>query len=141
MAIQLNFNTSNEYELIEYPGLVKNNDNMITTLGGLTKVSQVRRKSCLRKEKFSLFLQQVLGGESKRLELRFHPENPFNKPLCGDVNSRAGLLLSIKVRRSKRNPTKPPQFVVKILGYTTKSFTFECKSSYSNCHYLRLELT
>lgn len=59
------------------------------------------------------------------MELRFHPENPFNKPLCGDVAKRAGLLLSIKVRRSKRNPNKPPQFVVKILGYTTKSFTFE----------------
>ncbi|XP_005179773.1 general transcription factor 3C polypeptide 5 [Musca domestica] len=97
----------NEYELIEYPGLVKNTDKMIATLGGLTKVSQ------------------ALGGENKRLELRFHPENPFNKPLCGDVAKRAGLLLSIKVRRSKRNPNKPPQFVVKILGYTTKSFTFE----------------
>ncbi|XP_075150237.1 general transcription factor IIIC subunit l(2)37Cd [Haematobia irritans] len=107
MSVQLNYNAPSEYELIEYPGLVKNDDKMLNTLGGLTKVSQ------------------VLGGESKRLELRFHPNNPFNKPLCGEVNKRAGLLLSVKVRRSKRNPSKPPEFVVKIIGYTTRSFTFD----------------
>lgn len=41
MSVQINFNTSNEYELIEYPGLVKNTDKMLTTLGGITKLSRV----------------------------------------------------------------------------------------------------
>ncbi|TMW45400.1 hypothetical protein DOY81_009522 [Sarcophaga bullata] len=107
MSVQINFNTSNEYELIEYPGLVKDTDKMLTTLGGITKLSR------------------ALGGETKRLELRYHPDNPFNKPLCGDCTKRAGLLLSVKVRKSKRDPNKPPQFTVRILGYINKSFTFE----------------
>uniref|UniRef100_A0A1I8NVG1 Transcription factor IIIC subunit 5 HTH domain-containing protein n=1 Tax=Stomoxys calcitrans TaxID=35570 RepID=A0A1I8NVG1_STOCA len=123
MTIQLNYNACKEYELIEYPGLVKSTENMLNTLGGLAKVSQ------------------VLGGESKRLELRFHPDNPFNKPLCGDVGRRAGLLLSVKVRRSKRNPNKPPQFVVKILGHITKSFTFESLCDFQYLPFARDPIT
>lgn len=70
---------------------------------------------------------KALGGETKRLELRYHPDNPFNKPLCGDCTKRAGLLLSVKVRKTKHDPNKPPQYTVRILGYINKSFTFECE--------------
>ncbi|XP_037806166.1 general transcription factor 3C polypeptide 5 [Lucilia sericata] len=107
MSVQLNFSTTTEYELIEYPGMVKNIDNMISTLGGINKISR------------------ALGGDTKRLELRYHPDNPFNKPLCGESSKRAGLLLSVKVRKSKRDPNKPPQYTIKIMGYINKSFTFE----------------
>lgn len=41
MSVQLNYSTSTEYELIEYPGLVKNTDNMVKTLGGINKISRV----------------------------------------------------------------------------------------------------
>lgn len=71
-----------------------------------------------------------MGGETKRLELRYHPDNPYNKAICGEANERQGLLFSVKVRRSKRNPKKAPQYVVTILGYITKSITFECKYKY-----------
>ncbi|XP_065355616.1 general transcription factor 3C polypeptide 5 [Calliphora vicina] len=107
MSVQLNFSTTSEYELIEYPGMVKNTDKMISTLGGITKISR------------------ALGGDTKRLELRYHPDNPFNKPLSGESSKRAGLLLSVKVRKSKRDPNKPPQYTIKIMGYISKSFTFE----------------
>lgn len=130
MSVQMNFSSNNEYELIEYPGLVKNIDKMISTLGGMNKISRV---SCtqiykfIRTKFYNKLCFQALGGENKRLELRYHPDNPFNKPLSGDSSKRTGLLLSIKVRKSKRNPSKPPLYTVKIMGYVTKSFTFECR--------------
>lgn len=47
MTTQVNYSTTNEYEMIEYPGMVKNTDKMLRTLGGITKVSQVSGEKCI----------------------------------------------------------------------------------------------
>uniref|UniRef100_A0A1B0BJF5 Transcription factor IIIC subunit 5 HTH domain-containing protein n=1 Tax=Glossina palpalis gambiensis TaxID=67801 RepID=A0A1B0BJF5_9MUSC len=107
MSIQLSGASLPEFAVIRYPGLVKDVNKMLCTLGGVTKVSQ------------------ALEGDTKRLELRYHYENPFNKSVYGEINKRAGLLLSIKVRRSKKDRSKPPQYKVDILGCTNTGFTFE----------------
>ncbi|XP_030377277.1 general transcription factor 3C polypeptide 5 [Scaptodrosophila lebanonensis] len=107
MSRQINFNAEEEYERIEYPGRVENTDRMIATLGGISNISK------------------VLGDEKKRLELRFHPDNPYNKPAFGDSIANTGVLLSISVRRHKKDKTRPPQYTVRVLGYCSRSFTFE----------------
>ncbi|KAH8377664.1 hypothetical protein KR093_006586 [Drosophila rubida] len=107
MSRQLNFNLGREYELIEYPGRVVNIDRMEATLGGIVNISK------------------VLDDEKKRLELRFHPENPYNKPTFGDCTDKSGVLLSVTVRRHKRDKTRPPQHFVRLLGYCSRSFSFE----------------
>ncbi|XP_037710294.1 general transcription factor 3C polypeptide 5 [Drosophila subpulchrella] len=107
MSRQLSFSPRKEYELIEYPGRVVNPNRMIATLGGIINVSK------------------VLGDEVKRLALHFHPENPYNKPTFGDCTDKTGVLLSITVRRHKKDKQRPPEYFVRVLGHCSRSFTFE----------------
>ncbi|KAH8400500.1 hypothetical protein KR222_002151 [Zaprionus bogoriensis] len=107
MSRQLNFNPQTKYELIEYPGRVINTDRMITTLGGIVNISK------------------VLDDEKRRLELRFHPTNPYNKPAFGDSTEKSGVLLSVTVRRHKRDKSRPAQHYVRVLGHCRRRFCFE----------------
>lgn len=107
MSRQLSFGVQQEYEVIKYPGRVVNVDRMLSTLGGSVNVSK------------------VLDDEKKRLELRFHPDNPYNKPTFGDCTDRSGVLLSVTVRRHKHDKSRPPQYFVRILGHCTRTFSFE----------------
>ncbi|XP_068140795.1 general transcription factor 3C polypeptide 5 [Drosophila tropicalis] len=107
MSRQLSFNPRREYELIEYPGRVVDTEKMMATLGGPVNISK------------------VLGDEVKRLQLRFHPDNPYNKPVFGDCIDKTGILLSITVRRHRRNKQLPPKYIVRVLGHCSRSFTFE----------------
>ncbi|KAH8350572.1 hypothetical protein KR067_009617 [Drosophila pandora] len=108
MSRQLSFNTQKEYELIEYPGKVVNTDRMLATLGGILNVSK------------------ALGDEVKRMPLHFHPDNPYNKPIFGDSKENTGILLSITVRRHKKDKQRPPEYFVRVLGHCSRTFTFEC---------------
>lgn len=126
MSRQLNFNLQQEYEVIEYPGRVVNADRMVATLGGIVNISKVGRPPFIS---FSLqhpFLQ-VLGDEKRRLELHFHPDNPYNKPTFGDCTDKRGVLLSVTVRRHKRDKSRPPQHFVRVLGHCSRTFSFECE--------------
>lgn len=66
------------------------------------------------------------------MELHFHPDNPYNKAAYGDPCETNGILLSVKVRRSKCDPKKPPKYNVTILGYVDKKYSFDCKLDYIN---------
>ena len=77
-------------------------------------------------------IKQNFGGEQKRMELRFHPKNPFNKPLCGDNCPRAGLLLAVTVRRPKCDTKQPPQYQVRIVGHCKSVVKFE------SCYFVTL---
>ncbi|XP_037941764.1 general transcription factor 3C polypeptide 5 [Teleopsis dalmanni] len=107
MSVQKNLRSPKEIEVIEYPGNVVNVDKMLATLGGINKISQ------------------ALSSQNTALQLKFHPENPFNKPVLCEPVEHTGFLLSVKVRRSKRDKTKPPKYEVTILGNTVRSFIFE----------------
>ena len=71
---------------IEYPGSVQNPEAMLDTLGG---------KTCLFK---------AFDEPSRRLELRFRPEDIFSKPACSERNSTTSLL--VKVTRYKKKESK-----------------------------------
>ncbi|XP_069699295.1 general transcription factor 3C polypeptide 5 isoform X2 [Periplaneta americana] len=71
--------------LVEYPGVVENEEKAIRTLGGLQNISTT----------YSL--------RNRRLELRFRPDDAFSKPACGDKHKTLSLLLKIKIRRKKKN--------------------------------------
>ncbi|XP_045108931.1 general transcription factor 3C polypeptide 5-like isoform X2 [Portunus trituberculatus] len=72
-----------QFVCIEYPGLVENVDNMINTLGGLEKISE------------------VYCEDNRRMELRFRPNDVYCKPTCGERHNTTALLLRV-VRRKKR---------------------------------------
>ena len=68
---------------IEYPGLVQNPEKMVDTLGGKTA------------------LLKAFEDPTRRLELRFRPEDIFSKPTCSERNNTTSLL--VKVTRYKKN--------------------------------------
>ncbi|XP_033606332.1 general transcription factor 3C polypeptide 5 isoform X1 [Cryptotermes secundus] len=77
-------NFDRQLVLVEYPGVVENEDRAIRTLGGLQNISTT----------YSL--------KNRRLELRFRPDDAFSKPACGDRHKTLSLLLKVKVRRQKK---------------------------------------
>lgn len=71
--------------------------------------------------------KKTFCGDIKRMELHFHPDNPYNKAAYGDICETNGILLSVKVCRSKYDSKKPPKYKITILGYVEKSYNFDCK--------------
>ena len=69
---------------IEYPGLVKNADIMMDTLGGRTSVSK------------------AFEDPSRRLELRFRHSDIFSKPTCSERNNTTSLLVKVKKYKKRR---------------------------------------
>lgn len=69
---------------IEYPGTVVNIDKMTETLGGEKEMIEVFRNS------------------TKRLELKFRPEDPYCKSIHGDRFNATNLLLKVVKRTKKR---------------------------------------
>lgn len=76
-----------QFVCIEYPGLVQNVDNMVSTLGGIEKISQ------------------VYCEDNRRMELRFRPSDVYCKPTCGERHNSTALLLRV-VRRRKKTTTR-----------------------------------
>ncbi|GLV42415.1 lethal (2) 37Cd [Carabus blaptoides fortunei] len=74
---------------IEYPGMVKNVDKMINTLGGLDNIGI------------------AYATKNRRVELRFRPDDLYCKPTCGDRNFTTALLIKVKVKRKSRDPSTP----------------------------------
>ncbi|XP_069972340.1 general transcription factor 3C polypeptide 5 [Penaeus vannamei] len=72
-----------QFMCIEYPGLVKNVDKMLETLGGVEKISE------------------VYCEDNRRMELRFRPDDVYCKPTCGEQHNSTALLLRV-VRRKKK---------------------------------------
>lgn len=103
---------STELVLVEYPGIVKNVDKMTSTLGGIRKISE------------------VFTTENKRLELRFHPENPYNKPANGDSHRTVGILFKVKIKKRGIKEENQPNVASKsvasvtIIGHVSRVYRF-----------------
>ncbi len=69
---------------IEYPGYIKNVDNMLQTLGGEEKISD------------------TYFNTKRRIELHFRPNDPYCHSVCGDMHSARAVLLKVKRKRRKR---------------------------------------
>ncbi|XP_040162452.1 general transcription factor 3C polypeptide 5 [Anopheles arabiensis] len=92
---------------VVYPGIVKNPDRMIETLGGIREISN------------------TFGQEKRRLELRFRPECIYSKPAFGDGRPATGLLLKVVVQRRKSQPDYRAVSSVQIAGCVRRIFNFD----------------
>ncbi|ETN76095.1 hypothetical protein NECAME_11920 [Necator americanus] len=94
--------------VIQYPGIVKNLDRALETLGGLSRISQSH-----------------FSGHA--LELRHTPENPYTSASISekksDVNVTSGTLrVVMEIRRKKK---KPDVIETKFLGLVNYLYTFD----------------
>ncbi|KAJ9599307.1 hypothetical protein L9F63_010221 [Diploptera punctata] len=84
MEKEIEHNFDKQLVLVEYPGVVENEEKAIRTLGGLHNISTT----------YSL--------RNRRLELRFRPDDAFSKPACGDRHKTLSFLMKVKLRRKKK---------------------------------------
>ncbi|WKX95660.1 hypothetical protein Q1695_012262 [Nippostrongylus brasiliensis] len=97
-----------EFVVIQYPGLIKNLDRALETLGGLPKISQ-----------------NHFSGHA--LELRHTPDNPYTSATVSEKKTDATvtsgtLRLVMEFRRKKK---KPQTMEVNCLGLVNYVYTFE----------------
>lgn len=106
---------------IEYPGTVINIDKMIETLGGEKEMIQVFRNS------------------SKRLELKFRPQDPYCKSIHGDRFNTTNLLLKVVKRTKKhcktanidsKSESRNVDYKIEILGIAGTSYKFKALADF-----------
>ncbi|XP_015921073.1 general transcription factor 3C polypeptide 5 [Parasteatoda tepidariorum] len=96
---------------IDYPGTVVNLDNMIKTLGG-------------EAEMWSTF-----SNRTKRLELKFRPDDPHCKCVHGDMIKTTTLMMKV-IKRTKKSSKKEvkkkePTYSMELLGVSCSSYKFQ----------------
>ncbi|KAG5675854.1 hypothetical protein PVAND_005723 [Polypedilum vanderplanki] len=105
----------NFFELvaIEYPGFVKNVDNMVETLGGIQELSKAFH-------------------ENQKLQLKFHPKNFYNKAIISTEQLKtSGMLLKIKIKRPKKKSEKPIEFKsAELIGTVSTIYKFNNFADY-----------
>lgn len=96
---------------VEYPGQVNNADKAIESLGG--------------REELSKGFQ-----ERQKLQLKFR-QNFFAKGvLSTEPQETTGMLIKVKVRRSRRDRNKKPEFYPELLGTITTGYKFNNFADY-----------
>uniref|UniRef100_A0A8C7JGP5 Ral transcription factor IIIC subunit 5 n=1 Tax=Oncorhynchus kisutch TaxID=8019 RepID=A0A8C7JGP5_ONCKI len=96
----------NKLVCVEYPGIISNVDKMLESIGGIQGMSK------------------TYADPSRRLELRFRPQDPFCHPVCGNRYPSTNLLLRMKRRVRKGNP-KEAQISMDILGVIGTTYKFQ----------------
>uniref|UniRef100_A0A3B4GS77 General transcription factor IIIC subunit 5 n=1 Tax=Pundamilia nyererei TaxID=303518 RepID=A0A3B4GS77_9CICH len=90
---------------VEYPGVFSSADRMLATLGGEPKVTK------------------TYSNPSKRLELRYRPQDPFCHSLYGNRVSSGNLLLRVR-RRARKNDPKDAEIHMDMLGVIGTTYKF-----------------
>ncbi|KAM6984836.1 general transcription factor 3C polypeptide 5 [Aplochiton taeniatus] len=95
-----------KFVCVEYPAVVSNVDRMLESVGGEKGVSK------------------TYADSSRRLELRFRPQDPFCHSLCGNRFPSTNLLLRVRRRVRKGNP-EDVQIEMGILGVIGTTYKFQ----------------
>ncbi|KAJ3054727.1 tau 95 subunit of transcription factor TFIIIC [Rhizophlyctis rosea] len=116
------------FHVIEYPGYVRNLDNVFQTLGGKPAIEQ----------SFSR-----LADTTNALELRYRPSDPFCHPIHGEIVATSNVLLKVTRRRKKKtlperngdpmdvDEAENPWIVhVDVAGLVTKTCRFRALADY-----------
>lgn len=104
---------------IEYPGLVKNVDKMVETLGGENELSRAFE-------------------QKQKLQLKFAPKNLYCKPaISTEQEEVTGMVLKLRVKKIKDNPEKKIEYLSAELVGTVKSmYRF---NNFSDYQYLPIQ--
>ncbi|XP_039765132.1 general transcription factor 3C polypeptide 5 isoform X2 [Pararge aegeria] len=97
-----------------FPGIVKNDEKAIDCLGGLKTMSQCYSQA-----------------NKKRLSMTFQPDNPFMRKMYADSKPTAGVLLKLKVKKTRTgNDIKREVVSTSIVGSVKKINKFESMCDY-----------
>ncbi|KAL5970110.1 General transcription factor 3C polypeptide 5 [Taenia solium] len=93
-----------EFFIVQYPGIVKNDERAIETLGGLQS------------------LNKSFNSLTRRLRLTFRPEMLFSKPVYGDPHPKTALIIRAKQLRNRR--TGEVKLTGEIVGVASRIYFF-----------------
>ncbi|XP_018567955.1 general transcription factor 3C polypeptide 5 isoform X2 [Anoplophora glabripennis] len=99
------YNFSKQILRIEYPGLVKDVTSAIETLGKMQEI------------------EMAAADHRIKLELRFHPNNKYNKPCSADRDTNPGILIRVKHAPTK-SQLDEPKYDYEVIGVTSLNFKF-----------------
>uniref|UniRef100_A0A3P8THM4 Ral transcription factor IIIC subunit 5 n=1 Tax=Amphiprion percula TaxID=161767 RepID=A0A3P8THM4_AMPPE len=91
---------------VEYPAVVRSVDKMLETLGGEQTVTK------------------TFAHPNKRLELRFRPQDPFCHSACGNRFPSSNLLLRVRRRVRKKDPSDA-EINMEMLGVIGTTYKFQ----------------
>ncbi|XP_008286561.1 general transcription factor 3C polypeptide 5 [Stegastes partitus] len=91
---------------VEYPAVVRSVDKMLETLGGEATVTK------------------TFAHPNKRLELRFRPQDPFCHSACGNRFPSSNLLLRVRRRVRKTDPSDA-EIHMEVLGVIGTTYKFQ----------------
>lgn len=99
---------------VEYPGVVRDVNKMLSTLGGEEGVSR------------------IYTDPTKRLELYFRPKDPYCHPVCANRLSASSLLLRVRRRTRRPGPGAQPEvtFEMEIVGIIPIVYKFQGMSNF-----------
>uniref|UniRef100_A0A3B3ZRU7 General transcription factor IIIC, polypeptide 5 n=1 Tax=Periophthalmus magnuspinnatus TaxID=409849 RepID=A0A3B3ZRU7_9GOBI len=96
----------NRLVCVEYPAVIQNLDRALESLGGEHNMSK------------------TYANPNRRLELRLRPQDPFCHSLCGNRLDSSNLLLRVRRRVRKSDPTDV-QIQTEILGIIVTTYKFQ----------------
>lgn len=92
---------------VQYPGIVKNVDKAIETLGGLEQ------------------LQIATGNVKTNLELNFRPTSLYSKPSVSEKDTKPLLLVKVRYKKSEENEKATNEVIdYNVVGMSALSFKF-----------------
>lgn len=107
------YNKHRKFVGVEYPGIIKNPEKALKTLGGIDN------------------LEKVYSTTNKRADLHFQPGNIFCKPAFAERAAATCLLLKVKRRRSKGEKSwESCQYQVEVLGSLETMYTFNSMADF-----------
>lgn len=113
-AVALELKRERRMVCVEYPGVVRDVNKMLSTLGGEEAVSR------------------IYTDPTKRLELYFRPKDPYCHPVCANRLSASSLLLRVRRRTRRRGAGAQPEitFDMEIVGIVPTVYKFQGMSDF-----------
>ncbi|KAK6979806.1 General transcription factor 3C polypeptide 5 [Biomphalaria glabrata] len=102
-------NLSRKFICIDYPGVIRNVDKALDTLGGVSYIQK-----CIK--------------QNHKLELNFRPKDPYCKPVLSSLCPSRNLLLKIRRRRKlepNSNPVMQYEYQIEVIGAVDNMYRFD----------------
>lgn len=115
----VNFNHK-RFVSVNYPGVVKNVDKALKSIGGTENVSK------------------VYSEQNKRLSVNWRPDDAFCKPAFGERCSTTNLLMKVR-RRPKKGDKSQYEYQVEVLGIIDTTYKFNAMADFQYLPFERTE--
>lgn len=110
----------NRFVCVDYPGVVKNVDKALKSIGGTENVAK------------------VYSQPNKRLSVNWRPDDAFCKPAFGERCSTTNLLMKVK-RRPRKGDNSKYEYHVEVVGIVDTTYKFHAMADFQYLPFKKTE--